>query len=396
MSFKFSWPFATEEDFYPKAKVLLTEALNKGKMPPIIVDTIHVTDLNLGTTPPELEILEIGDLADDRFRGVFKLTYHGDAFITLQTLVEANPLNIYSHLTPSFTSPNFLAASSSFKIPLTITLSDIILSGIVILVFSKAKGATLVFRNDPLESIKISSTFDSIPAIARLIQSQIENQLRLLFREDLPAIIHKLSQRFTVNGVSQEKEASNAMPTCAVPTSPRLKPVTLAEVNPDLPSLSHTNMVKINLLGSCQQTLSLSTASIPDTVYRSTVGQRNIHDDEYYYNNASKDDDDLSSIIMMRTRRSAKSGKQKRHRKVFNLRKSQQQDEPLPPSQDEQQYQHQQQMQEQQQQLHHHHHNHQHHHYQHETKHYPEPSDEFMLPMPVRNVNSSLKIKKKF
>ncbi|KAK9247833.1 hypothetical protein V1506DRAFT_530801 [Lipomyces tetrasporus] len=311
MSFQFSWPFATEDNFYPKAKALLTEALNKGTKPPIIVDTIHVKDLNLGTKPPKLEILEIGDLADDRFRGVFKLTYNGDAFMSLQTLVEANPLNIYSHLTPSFTSPKFLAANASVKIPLTITLSEITLSGIVILVFSKAKGATLVFRNDPLESIKISSTFDSIPAIARLIQSQIENQLRLLFREDLPAIIHKLSQRWTPNGSTHfsttEKES-------AAPTSPRMKPVTLAEVNPDLPSLSPTNMVKLSLLSSSQQTLSLLTPVIPDAVYRSMIERHQERDDE------SKDDDDLSSIIL-RSRRNIKNGKVRPHRKVFDLRK---------------------------------------------------------------------------
>lgn len=49
MSFKFNWPFSTEDSFYSKAKILLTEALNKGTVPPIIVDTIHVKDLNMGT-----------------------------------------------------------------------------------------------------------------------------------------------------------------------------------------------------------------------------------------------------------------------------------------------------------------------------------------------------------
>lgn len=38
--------------------------------------------------PPELEILEIGDLSTDRFRGIFRLTYSGDAHITLQTKVQ--------------------------------------------------------------------------------------------------------------------------------------------------------------------------------------------------------------------------------------------------------------------------------------------------------------------
>lgn len=40
--------------------------------------------------PPELEILEIGDLSTDRFRGIFRLTYAGDAYIVLQTKVQVS------------------------------------------------------------------------------------------------------------------------------------------------------------------------------------------------------------------------------------------------------------------------------------------------------------------
>jgi len=160
MAFNFNWsPLIADTT---RAKDMLTAALNKSPKPPIIVDDIIVTELNLGQTPPELEILEIGDLAEDRFRGIFKMKYNGDAFLTLKTRVQANPLNTYLSEKPSFASPQPLAASSGLTIPLQITLSDIRLSGFVILVFSRQKGLTLVFRNDPLESIKVSSTFDSI------------------------------------------------------------------------------------------------------------------------------------------------------------------------------------------------------------------------------------------
>ena len=67
---------------------MLTTALNKSPKPPIIVDDIIVNELNLGSVPPELEILEIGDLAEDRFRGIFKMCYSGDAFLTLKTRVQ--------------------------------------------------------------------------------------------------------------------------------------------------------------------------------------------------------------------------------------------------------------------------------------------------------------------
>lgn len=89
MAFNFNWsPLTADADFYKKAQEMLTTALNKSPKPPIIVDDILVNELNLGSVPPELEILEIGDLAEDRFRGIFKMCYSGDAFLTLKTRVQ--------------------------------------------------------------------------------------------------------------------------------------------------------------------------------------------------------------------------------------------------------------------------------------------------------------------
>src|SRR3954465_5293183 len=86
MAFNFNWsPLIADTS---RAREMLTTALNKSPKPPIIVDDIIVTELNLGSTPPELEILEIGDLAEDRFRGIFKMCYSGDAFLTLKTRVQ--------------------------------------------------------------------------------------------------------------------------------------------------------------------------------------------------------------------------------------------------------------------------------------------------------------------
>lgn len=96
MAFNFNWsPLTADEDFYQRARDLLTTALNKSPKPPIIVDDILVTELNLGSVPPELEILEIGDLAEDRFRGIFKMCYSGDAFLTLRTRVQVGHNIVY-------------------------------------------------------------------------------------------------------------------------------------------------------------------------------------------------------------------------------------------------------------------------------------------------------------
>ena len=107
MAFNFNWsPLTADADFYKRAQEMLTTALNKSPKPPIIVDDILVNELNLGSVPPELEILEIGDLAEDRFRGIFKMCYSGDAFLTLKTRVQVRP-----------TATHITSPSSEFSAP---------------------------------------------------------------------------------------------------------------------------------------------------------------------------------------------------------------------------------------------------------------------------------------
>lgn len=294
MAFNFNWsPLMADAGFYTRAQDLLTAALNKSPKPPIIVDDIIVTELNLGSIPPELEILEIGDLAEDRFRGIFKMSYSGDAFLTLKTRVQANPLNTYLLTRPSFATPLPLAAATPLTIPLQITLSDFKLSGFVILVFSKQKGITVVFRNDPLESLKVSSTFDSIPFVRDFLQKEIEAQLRILFMDELPAIIHRLSLRlwvpeyrageeFETQG-EQAKTANSEGPGQDPLASPPQDPVDAlghALNESDIASLSldssvethslfsQKNLLRLAALTDSQRTLSLFTPSIREVVYR--------------------------------------------------------------------------------------------------------------------------------
>ncbi|KAF9315057.1 ERMES complex subunit [Podila horticola] len=196
MAFRFQWPYFSEE-FIQEAKTMLTNALNKGNKPAVIVDHITVKELDMGTLPPELEMLEMGELSMERFRGIFKLTYNGDAHIVLQTKVQANPMNVKKTDNPSYTRRGILAADQPLVVPMLLRISDFKLRGIIVLVVDQIKGITLVFKNDPLESVLVSSTFDSITPIQKFLQSEIEKQLRNLFQEDLPTAIHNLSQQFT-------------------------------------------------------------------------------------------------------------------------------------------------------------------------------------------------------
>ncbi|ORY69530.1 mitochondrial distribution and morphology protein 34 [Pseudomassariella vexata] len=293
MAFNFNWsPLTADEEFYQRAQDLLTTALNKSPKPPIIVDDILVTEFNLGSVPPELEILEIGDLAEDRFRGIFKMCYSGDAFLTLRTRVQANPLNTYLSAKPAFTSPQPLAAAAGLTIPLSITLSEIKLSAFVILVFSKQKGLTLVFRNDPLESIKVSSTFDSIQFVRDYLQRTIEGQLRTLMMEELPAIIHKLSLRlWCPDQLPREDEAPResaddevavdpfaAPPLDAVDASGHVLDANeLSSLSLDggfelHPLFSQKNLLRLAALNDSHRTLSLFTPGIKSAMFRAWAG----------------------------------------------------------------------------------------------------------------------------
>ena len=285
MAFNFNWsPLIADTD---RVRDMLTTSLNKSPKPPIIVDDILVSSLNLGSTPPQLEILEIGDLAEDRFRGIFKMSYTGDAYLTLKTRVQANPLTTWLEGKPDWVSGRSGlgagAARGGLTIPLQITLSDIRLSGFVILVFSRQKGITLVFRNDPLESLKVSSTFDSIPFVRDYLQRTIERQIRVLFMEDLPAIIHRLSLRMcgpeyqVADSDGQVRRDDDGQ----VPIDPFASPaqqavdgdsdapfLTLDTTTETYASFSQKNLLRLAALSESQRTLSLFTPSIRDTVYR--------------------------------------------------------------------------------------------------------------------------------
>ena len=89
MSFSFDWPSKFPESFYENAKRALSEALNSGgKASSLVAGQIIVQDMNLGSIPPELDLLTIEELTSDGgFKGRFMLSYNGDAFISLATNV---------------------------------------------------------------------------------------------------------------------------------------------------------------------------------------------------------------------------------------------------------------------------------------------------------------------
>ncbi|KAJ2248082.1 ERMES complex subunit [Coemansia sp. RSA 455] len=202
MSFKFNWGGFPPE-FNEEALAMLTQALNKGgNKPPNLVGPIIAKELDLGSNPPQLDILEISELEEDRFRAMFRMKYEGDGYLVLQTQVQANPLRLPTSELPTMPSLGVVAAAQPLVVPMLLRISGLKLHGIIVLAVSKQDGITLVFRSDPLVSVEVHSTFDSVPSVRSMLQREIEATLRSLFQEDLPVIVHDMS----VNEIRRARE----------------------------------------------------------------------------------------------------------------------------------------------------------------------------------------------
>ena len=133
-----------------------------------------------------------------------------------------------------------------------LTLSHLKLRCVVVLAFSKQTGLTLLFKDDPLESLTVSSSFDSISVLHQFIQTvrmrsiflicwdlqadyeqEIEHQLRERFRRDLPSLIHRLSQRWladmgqhppTLPPIVVEREPDDSFHSINISPSPPSSP----------------------------------------------------------------------------------------------------------------------------------------------------------------------------
>lgn len=113
-------------------------------------------------------------------------------------------------------------AHTPLVIPMLLKISDLNLRGIVVLSISKRHGITLVFKNDPLQSVQVGSSFDTFKIVQDLLQVQIENQIRNLFQEHIPAMVHNFSHLVTKNNTTSSSSSSTAVNT-PPPQSPMKK-----------------------------------------------------------------------------------------------------------------------------------------------------------------------------
>lgn len=170
-------------------------------------------------------------------------------------------------------SRGMLAAKQPLVVPMLLRLSHFKLSSYVVLVVSKQKGITLVFKTDPLQNVDINSSFDSIAVIQKFIQREIEGQLRQMFREDLPGIIHRLSQQWVKSKVEapylskrhplsqqQQRIPRQTFDTMSAPdlSSHQVSPIANVGLQPHIP---RPNSLGSMSYGRARSSSGLSTAS---------------------------------------------------------------------------------------------------------------------------------------
>eukprot|EP01088_Endostelium_zonatum_P015579 TRINITY_DN3891_c0_g1_i1.p1 TRINITY_DN3891_c0_g1~~TRINITY_DN3891_c0_g1_i1.p1 ORF type:complete len:218 (+),score=27.08 TRINITY_DN3891_c0_g1_i1:147-800(+) len=211
MSFDITWP-QFDEEMINMVKDKLNGILNSSTpgepspLPEELVAPLVVTGISFGTIAPELEVVDISDIQEERFQGGLKIRYEGDLFLELSTAVEVNACvekrpkdrrYVQSIHSDVLTEP--------LHIPLKIMISKIKLSGILQASFTKKpshEGLTAskqtgpiaaYFEGDPLVSVCVTSNFDGLSPVKNLLQSTIEDFLRTFFQQDFPNLIRKLS-----------------------------------------------------------------------------------------------------------------------------------------------------------------------------------------------------------
>ena len=99
-----------------------------------------------------------------------------------------------------------MTADTPLVMSMLLHINDLRLRGCIGLVAYKGNSVALSFRNNPLEQVKVSSTFDGLTSVQHFLQDEIKQQLHSIFREDLLVLAHSMLPQLL-----DEKKKQSAM-----------------------------------------------------------------------------------------------------------------------------------------------------------------------------------------
>lgn len=298
MSFRFNESLFQDEQFNEKLKTNLTEVLTKSlvknnssttittddfynnntalgsyynvnntstnkttttRSPNFLKDEIKITKVKFPEIP-QVEILDMDITTEPRslIKTIGNISC-SNAFIQLETVIESNLLMSTMQTAPNFITPQ-LIENNSFKIPITMTFSNIQLEAITN-VFVRNHGISISFND-----VSLDFKFDcSIKLLQNTIEKRLKSSIATIFKEVLPTAIFNTSQTWLNHKLQSRKNSATPTnkntPNNTTTTNDDdddLKPENkiILDEN-DLQDISMENMSRLTSIISSRYTLSL-------------------------------------------------------------------------------------------------------------------------------------------
>lgn len=128
---------------------------------------------------------EILALSDSGFGGIFHVVYDGGFDIRIETAVNLNVCSNSTQKDGKFWGMNTLSAHIPYITPVSLSVSNLKLDGRIVLEYSKEKGISYSFHNDPFKSIDISVDFVYFEFVKKIINDHLESTIKSFISNSL-------------------------------------------------------------------------------------------------------------------------------------------------------------------------------------------------------------------
>jgi len=180
MSVSFNWTSLSSKELVQSIRQQLNQLANtNSERAADNVGAMHITELNFGEQPPDIQLVEINDLSESKVKTSLTFHYEGDATVTFYSRVELNPL--FSKRKAGSRGRDFMGvmdSHTSLTAPLYITLSHFRLEGKVVLGFEKPY-LVVSLKNEALKDVTVNSSFDGCSASPMVAQAVRKNLMQM-------------------------------------------------------------------------------------------------------------------------------------------------------------------------------------------------------------------------
>jgi len=186
MSFFFNWLDLSALDLKSSINSILSSTTI-----PQLPQKVSISSLSLSHKAPKFEILDIIDLNEEKFKGLFKFNYDGGLNVVFNTDYEANAIKLIDF--DSFTKPSFVLADKSTILPVAFKIKNIKIDAILTVVYNGR--ITVVFNDDPFIDLDIETSLDEFldEDLFQMIKQDTLNMITDMLKQDLPEMLHSLN-----------------------------------------------------------------------------------------------------------------------------------------------------------------------------------------------------------